>query len=206
MWASGKTLIKYRKDRMYEIEIRVKSRSGSASGTLFCGLTMYDKGASAYTGTKINASDGSDTYANQHYVAVDNVNLVDGTGNTGKWVTYRGYISGFTINEGSYGGQSPDPAKAARAYYEVGKDIGYFAPMFVCNYNNAAGRTIIDCIKVTEYSPEEESQKGFMTPLNKNYYVPVLIKDGTTELSSSDEGTTISVDYVESKKNRTLRT
>ena len=78
--------------------------------------------------------------------------------------------------------------------------------MFIANYNDASGRTIIDYIKVTEYSPEEESQKGFMSPLNKNYYVPVLIKDGTTELTNSDEGTKISIDYVESRKNRTIST
>jgi len=132
--------------------------------------------------------------------------LTDGLGNDAKYTTFRGYISGFTKDGGAYGGASPDPAKAARAYYTQGTNVGFFAPMFIANYNDASGRTIIDYIKVTEYSPEEESQKGFMSPLNKNYYVPVLIKDGTTELTNSDEGTKISIDYVESRKNRTIST
>ena len=203
--ASSKTIFKYRKDRMYEVEVRVKSRGGTSNGLFYCGLTMYDESATDFNGTKISTA-GADTFGSAHYVAVEAENLTEGTGNAAKYTTFRGYISGFTKDGGAYGGASPDPAKAARAYYTVGTNVGFFAPMFIANYNDASGRTIIDYIKVTEYSPEEESQKGFMSPLNKNYYVPVLIKDGTTELTNSDEGTKISIDYVESRKNRTIST
>ena len=199
--ASSKTIFKYRKDRMYEVEVRVKSRGGTSNGLFYCGLTMDDESATDFNGTKISTA-GGDTFGSAHY----DENLTEGTGNAAKYTTFRGYISGFTKDGGAYGGASPDPAKAARAYYTVGTNVGFFAPMFIANYNDASGRTIIDYIKVTEYSPEEESQKGFMSPLNKNYYVPVLIKDGTTELTNSDEGTKISIDYVESRKNRTIST
>ena len=196
IWASSKKLFRYDPNKIYEVEIRLKDEAGS--GTYYCGLTGYAASSNGvYTGTKINADSGSDSYSQQHYVSMSGVN----PDNNNKWRTYRGYISGHIRNGGSAGSNRRNPMNPARAY----TGVEYFAPMFILNYNGVSGIAYVDYIKVIEYSPAEKTHERFYSSLNRHYYVPVLLKDGGQTLYDSEGVSTVSVDYVESRKKRGIR-
>ena len=93
----------------------------------------------------------------------------------------------------------------ARAYTGVKK----FEPIILLNYGgdtyDGIGTTILDYIKVTEYTPEQKTQAKLWSSLNRHYYVPVVIKDSSQELFNSEEVSTVSVNYVESRKKRGIR-
>ena len=89
----------------------------------------------------------------------------------------------------------------ARAY----TGVAWFAPMFILHFDSTAGISYVDYIKVTEYSPAEKTHEKFYSSLNKHYYVPVLLKDGGQTLYDSEGVSTVSVNYVESRKKRGIR-
>lgn len=196
IWASSKKLFRYDPNKIYEVEIRLKDENGS--GQYYCGLTGYAASSNGvYTGTKINANDGSDTYSSQHYVTLS----AEDPANNNKWRTYRGYISGHISQSGTTGTNRRNPMNAAKAY----TGVEYFAPMFILNLSGQAGISYVDYIKVTEYSPAEKTHERFYSSLNRHYYVPVLLKDGGQTLYDSEGVSTVSVDYVESRKKRGIR-
>ena len=193
-WASSKTILNFNPDKMYMIEARVK-KDAASDGKFYAGFTGY----AADGTTKINTS-GADSLSSQHYIASEGTNIT----NDDTWVTYRGYVNGHIRPADDAGGQRNTPVNPARAYTGVKK----FAPMFILNLVSSgtnAGIMYLDYIKVVEYSPAEETQKNFYSPLNRNYYVPVVMKDSTIQTQDTEGFTTISVDYVESRKKRTLR-
>ncbi len=197
VWLSSKKLFRYDPNKMYEVEIRLKD-SALGSGTYYCGITGYAESSNGdYTGTKINNS-GSNNYGSQHYITLAAYPAT----NLNKWRTYRGYLSGHIRNGGSYGGErNKNPMNHARAY----TGVAWFAPMFILHFDSTAGISYVDYIKVTEYSPAEKTHEKFYSSLNKHYYVPVLLKDGGQTLYDSEGVSTVSVNYVESRKKRGIR-
>ena len=192
VWAHSKTKFKYDKNKLYEVEIRYKSSDGT-DDTIYCGLT----GFAADKTTFVNQS-GVNSFSSQYYITLNNVS----TPSDDKYRVHRGYISGVYKDNGSYGEQQHRPIHHAYAH----KDVRFFAPMFILNHETAAGRTFVDYIKVTEYSTDDPSQSQKFSSMNRNYYVPVLIKDGNLTSYDSEQSTTVTVDYVESRKKRAIIT
>ena len=193
----SKATFNYNPNKLYEFEIRIKGvQYQNDDAPLYFGMN----GLAADGTTYINAV-GNDSVSSQHYCGANNIQL---QGND-EYVVLRGYISGFIRNGGTYGGDRPDPMNHARAYTGVKK----FQPMIILNYGGVGydgiGTTILDYIKVTEYTPAEETHTKVWSSLNKHYYVPALIKDGSKQLYNSEELTTISLDYIESRKKRGIR-
>ena len=89
----------------------------------------------------------------------------------------------------------------ARAY----TGVKFFSPVFLANFEDEQGRTFIDYMKVTEYDAAEKTHAKVWSSLNRHYYVPVVIKDGSQEIFNSESHSTISIDYVESRKKRGIR-
>tara|TARA_R100000329_G_scaffold118563_1_gene97642 strand:+ start:4130 stop:6478 length:2349 start_codon:yes stop_codon:yes gene_type:complete len=192
VWAHSKTKFKYDKNKLYEVEIRYKSSDGD-SDAIYCGLT----GFAADKTTFVNQS-GANSFSSQYYITLENV----ATSSDDTYRVNRGYISGFYKDGGSYGASRNRPIHHAFAH----KDVRFFAAMFLLNHSNTAGRTFVDYIKVTEYSTDDPSQSQKFSSMNRNYYVPVLIKDGNLTSYDSEQSTTVTVDYVESRKKRAIIT
>ena len=195
-----KTQFKYDPTKLYEFEIRIKGMNyQNDNAPLYFGLN----GLAANGTTYINTS-GNDVLSSQHYfvASAKQLNADD------KYVVLRGYISGHTREGGNYVGTSVNRAliNHARAYEGVEK----FEVLLLINYGgdtfDGIGETIVDYIKVTEYTADDNTQNRMWTNLNKNYYVPVLIKDGAQQIFNSEELTTVTVNYVESRKKRTIIT
>jgi hypothetical protein len=151
--------------------------------------------------TLINTQ-GNNSTSQQHYVGASGVQLDDDN----FYKVFRGYVSGYIREGGDVGGDRPDPTNHARAY----TGVEYFQPQIIINYsdsgsNDGVGTTIIDYIKVMEYEAGEDTHAKVWSSLNKHYYVPVVVKDGSKDLYNSEELTTMTVDYVESRKKRVIR-
>ena len=73
------------------------------------------------------------------------------------------------------------------------------------NYNDAAGKSFIDYIVVREYESDLPNTQGWYSTLNRHYYVPVNIKDATTSTSDSENQSTMTISYVESKRKKTIQ-
>jgi hypothetical protein len=183
--------IKYNPNKIYEFEIRYKSSDGS-SDLIYFGFTGW-----ASNGTTKISTTGSDTFGNSHYVALEAVT----TSSDDNWKIARGYVSGYIRDGGVYGGDRSDPMNHARAY----TGVKFFSPVFLANYQDTQGRTFIDYMKVTEYDAAEKTHAKVWSSLNRHYYVPVVIKDGSQEIFNSESHSTISIDYVESRKKRVIR-
>jgi hypothetical protein len=193
----SKATFNYNPNKLYEFEIRIKGvQYQNDNAPLYFGMNGLAANGTTYINTL-----GADSTSSQHYFGASNLQL---QGND-EYVVLRGYISGFIRDGGSYGGYRPDPMNHARAYTGVKK----FEPIILLNYGGGGfdgiGTTILDYIKVTEYTPAEETHAKVWSSLNKHYYVPALIKDGSKQLYNSEELTTISLDYVESRKKRGIR-
>lgn len=201
-WLSSKKLFKYDPNKLYEVEIRLRDENGA--GNYYCGLTGYAGSSNGdFNGTKVNANDGGDSYSSQHYITLQAQDL----SNSAKWVVARGYISGYIRDSGVYGSDRSVPINHARAYSNYDdKVVEYFAPMFLLHHPNNAGIGYVDYIKVTEYSTDEPHQSNQFASSNKAYYVPVLLKDGNINTYDSENPTSVTVNYVESRKKRTIIT
>ena len=185
--------IKYNPNKIYEFEIRYKSTDGG-SDLIYFGFTGW-----ASNGTTKISTTGTDSFGNAHYVALEGVT----TSSDDNWRIARGYVSGY-MRDGAtatYGGDRPDPMNHARAY----QGVEFFSPQFLANYDSEEGRTFIDYMKVTEYDAAEKTHAKLWSSLNRHYYVPVVIKDGSQEIFNSESHSTISIDYVESRKKRGIR-
>ena len=119
-----------------------------------------------------------------------------------EWETHRGYASGLGENStDDVSGQRNDVNYPA--YY--GSDTAFISPRFLLNHDNEAGVMHIDYIKVTEYESDLPNSERWYSTLNRNYYIPVVIKDSTTTMFDSNNVQKITVDYMHSKEQKTLK-
>ena len=196
----SKRLLKYDPNKLYEIEIRYKTTTvGADDGgdgvlpRLYCGFAGF-----ASDGVTAVNKNGSNNFGNQFYITVAG-RFAD---SDNEYRTFRGYVSGYMREGGDEGTDTNTIVNHGRAH----PDVKFFAPIIYMNYNNDSGITIVDYIKCTEYTTDDPSQLRNYSSLNKNYYVPVLLKDSNITSYNSEESTTVSVNYVESRKKRTIIT
>ena len=180
--------IPYNPKSIYEIEIRMKS-SGTSNGTHYCGFVGL-----AADGTTLISSSGTANLSPAHYVTL---NSYDQTAND-RWETFRGYVSG---NSDSYTSNAHDPNNPSTAY----TGVRYIKPMFLVNYNDQSDITQIDYIVVREYQTDIPNSKGWYSTLNRNYYVPVVIKDASVTTFDNENLQRCTVNYIESKAKRTIQ-
>jgi hypothetical protein len=191
LWVDSKKLFYYDPEKIYEVEVRVK-RTGSGLGTTYCGLLGYAENKT----TKISTA-GANTHDSAHYITLKNY---DQTSND-EWEVWRGYISGHISAGDTAGSLSNSPNFPAKAY----TDIEYFAPQFIFHFDDKAGTSFIDYLVVREYESDLPMTSGWYSTLNKNYYVPVNIKDASTSTFDSENQSTMTINYVESKEKRTIQ-
>ena len=188
VYGYSKKFIKYNPKSIYEIEIRIKS-SGSGDANQYAGFVGFANDKT----TKINTL-GNDDTASQHYVTL---NAYDQTAND-KWETFRGYVTGHTSSgAGAQHNNINDPAKA----YD---GIQYISPMFLLNYNDENDISQIDYITVKEYRTDIPNSDGWYSTLNRNYYVPVVIKDASVTTFDNENLQRCTLNYIESKAKRTI--
>ena len=180
--AASKKRIPYDPNKIYEIEIRVKKSEGS-DASIYCGFRRYNS---------------SNAVIDTNWTCLQNYDME----HDDEWETHRGYVSGL-------GEDSDDDVDGKRsdvnnpAYY--GSDTAFISPRFIVNNNDEAGVTHIDYIKVTEYESDLPNSERWYSTLNRNYYVPVVIKDSTTTMYDSNNMQKITVDYMHSKEQKTLK-
>lgn len=188
VYGYSKKFIKYNPKSIYEIEIRIKS-SGSGDANQYAGFVGFANDKT----TKINTL-GNDDTASQHYVTL---NGYDQTAND-EWETFRGYVTGHTSSgAGAQHNNINDPAKA----YD---GIQYISPMFLLNYNDENDISQIDYITVKEYRTDIPNSDGWYSTLNRNYYVPVVIKDASVTTFDNENLQRCTLNYIESKAKRTI--
>jgi hypothetical protein len=77
--------------------------------------------------------------------------------------------------------------------------------MFLVNYNDQSDITHIDYIVVREYQTDIPNSNGWYSTLNRNYYVPVVIKDASVTTFDNENLQRCTVNYIESKAKRTIQ-
>ena len=189
LWISSKSKIPYDPNKVYEIEIRTK-RSGSGDGATYCGVT----GFAADKTTKISTN-GANAFSSAHYTTLSNYDQVSDD----EWETWRGYITGYDTS--GFSGQRNDVNNALPAY----DGVKFISPMFIVGFDNEETITEIDYIKVTEYESDLPNSDRWYSTLNRNYYVPIVVKDSTTTMSDSNNLQKITLDYMHSKEQKTLK-
>lgn len=188
VWATSKKLFKYNPDKIYEVEVRIKRELGS--GNTYAGLTGYK----ADKTTKVSIA-GADSFSNAHFITLSSyVQTADD-----EWEVHRGYITGLRESE-SFTFPSDNANFASKAH----EDVKFFSPLFAMNYNDAAGKSFIDYIVVREYESDLPNTQGWYSTLNRNYYVPVNIKDGSATSFDSEQQSTMTINYIESKNKKTI--
>ena len=189
VWATSKKLFKYNPDSIYEVEVRVKRELGS--GNTYVGLTGYK----ADKTTAVSVA-GADATSNAHFVTLSGyVQAADD-----EWEVHRGYITGLRESEGfSF------PTSNANFASKAHEDVEFFSPLFAMNYNDAAGKSFIDYLVVREYESDLPNTQGWYSTLNRHYYVPVNIKDSSTTTNDSENQSTMTISYVESKNKKTIQ-
>jgi hypothetical protein len=188
LWLVSKKLFPYDPNKIYEVEIRTK-RSGSGDGLTYCGLQGY---ASDKT-TKVSTT-GANSFDNAHYITLSGYDQTT----TEKWQTFRGYVSG---NSTTAAVQSNNINTASTAY----TDVAFISPMFLINYNDQAGEVLIDHIVVREFTTDIPNATNWYSTLNRNYYVPVLVKDASFTTFDEENLQKCNLQYIESKPKRTIR-
>ena len=137
IWASSNSLIPINASSLYEYEIRLRKplADGGTDGQ-YAGFTVYNS-----DGTTKRSQGDADAFGSQHYFVLNNSSI--GT----DFETHRGFIKGFGDAT-----STTSTTKTTPTVFEDGAENGYFAPMFLANWNGQAGRVEIDYIKVTEYA------------------------------------------------------
>lgn len=187
LWASSKKFIKYNPKSIYEIEIRIKS-SGSGLGHDSVGFTGY---ASNKT-TKISTT-GVNQDGNFHKITLNDYDQQADD----KFETFRGYVTG---NSTTAAVQSNNINTASTAY----DGIEYISPTFLLHHDDVAGITQIDHIIVREYKSDIPNANGWYSTLNRNYYVPVVVKDASVTTFDNENLQRCTLNYIESKSKRTI--
>lgn len=115
---------------LYELTFIVRRTAGT--GLAYLGL----EGLAADKTTRVNTAGGN--YAtNQHYVCAAGVAL------SSSWTEYRGYIRGRSGTP-SAGSAKPDPSAPGTMH----SNVVYIRPMFLLNYNSAAGTSAIAFVRL----------------------------------------------------------
>ena len=152
IWASNNFLIPYDGVSLYEYEIRIKQtlplpHTGSNTGQdpygFYAGYTGYEADGSTLTNVSSTAS-----FSSQHYTAASNQPLKV------NYQTFKGYLKGNSVGPSNENGAGNANASRKRFKSQPGTaqvDVAFVAPMFLVNYQNDLGTTIIDYIKVTRY-------------------------------------------------------
>ncbi len=180
--AVSRKRIPYDPNKIYEVEIRTK-RSGSGDGTTYCGFKSYNS---------------SGTFLNNYYTALSDYDQVSDD----EWETWRGYISGLGQNAtDKVTGQRNDANNPA---YPT-SDTAFISAFFIVGYQDEETISQIDYIKITEYESDLPNTERWYSTLNRNYYIPVVIKDSTTTMYDSNNMQKITVDYMHSKEQKTLK-
>lgn len=190
LWLVSKKLFPYDPNKIYEVEIRTK-RSGSGDGLTYCGLQGY---ASDKT-TKVSTT-GANSFGSAHYVALSAYDQVSDD----EWETHRGYITGKAIS-GTVGEQGSDVNNPSFAH----QNVAFFSAMFILGYQDQPTISQIDYIKVTEYESDLPNSERWYSSLNRHYYIPVVIKDSQTTMFDSNNVQKITLDYMHSKEQKTLK-
>jgi len=188
LYAYSRNFIKYNPRNIYEIEVRIKSEHNS-DGAEYVGFV----GWKADKTTKVSTS-GADTFNAAHYITLS---AYDQT-TVDKWETFRGYVSG---NSTTAAVQSNDINTAVTAY----NDVAFITPMFLINHNDEEGEVLIDHIVVREFTTDIPNAKNWYSTLNRNYYVPVLIKDASFTTFDEENLQKCNLQYIESKPKRTIK-
>ncbi len=188
LWLVSDSRIPYNPKSIYEVEVRIKSNA-SDSGFQVAGFTGF---ASNKT-TKI-ATDGSDQYGNFHKITLeDYAQQTDD-----EWETFRGYVTGHSTTAASV---SHNINTASTAY----DGVKYISPTILINHDDVAGETYIDYIVVREYQTDIPNSKGWYSTLNRNYYVPVVVKDASVTTFDNENLQKCTLNYIESKAKRTIQ-
>tara|TARA_R100001460_G_scaffold15966_2_gene35128 strand:- start:4036 stop:6375 length:2340 start_codon:yes stop_codon:yes gene_type:complete len=192
----SKKIFEYNPNKLYEFEIRLKGVSGT-NNPFFYGYN----GLAADGVTFIN-NGGANLASSQHYHGAHSEQL----GADNKYRVFRGYVSGHIRNGGSINSASGNIMNHSRAYTGVEK----FSILLLINYasegHDGIGQAVVDYMKLTEYTADDATQTKIWSEYNKSYYVPVLLKDGAQQIYNSEELTSVTVNYVESRKKRTIIT
>lgn len=189
IWTRSKSRIKYNPKNLYEIEVRIKS-SGS-------GLGFDDVGFIGFAADGITRIDtnGNDTNNPPHRITLASY---DQTAND-KFQFFRGYVTGYA-DSGTIGGQANNINNPS-----VARDgIKFIAPFFRLHNVSKQGITQIDYIKVTEHVTDIPNTSNWYSTLNRNYYVPIVVKDSNIKTFDNENFQTCTLNYVESKNKRTI--
>jgi hypothetical protein len=187
LWASSKKFVKYNPKSIYEIEVRIKSEHDS-TGEEYVGFTGY----AANKTTKISTT-GADQFGNAHYVTLNQYDQTD----VDKWKTFRGYVTGHSTTAAVQSNNVNNPSTAYTG-------IEFISPMFLLNHDDAAGEVLIDYIVVREYQTDIPNSRGWYSTLNRNYYVPVVVKDASVTTFDNENLQRCTLNYIESKAKRTI--
>jgi hypothetical protein len=188
LYAYSRSFIKYNPRNIYEIEVRIKSEHDS-TGAEYVGFV----GWKADKTTKVSTT-GANSFDNAHYITLSGYDQTT----TEKWQTFRGYVSG---NSTTAAVQSNNINTASTAY----TDVAFISPMFLINYNDQAGEVLIDHIVVREFTTDIPNATNWYSTLNRNYYVPVLVKDASFTTFDEENLQKCNLQYIESKPKRTIR-
>ncbi len=187
LWLVSDSRIPYNPKSIYEVEVRIKSNA-SDSGYQVVGFTGF---ASNKT-TKISTG-GSDQYGNFHKITLeDYAQQTDD-----QWETFRGYVTGHSTTVAS---ESHNINTASAAY----DGVKYISPTILINHDDVAGETYIDYIVVREYRTDIPNSDGWYSTLNRNYYVPVVVKDASVTTFDNENLQRCTLNYIESKAKRTI--
>jgi|GEM_PF-3795216 len=128
VWFVLGTPIPYNPDKLYRLSARVKRTAGT--GTLYVGIAGFDVNLNPCNKT------GANSYASQHYIAANGVNP------SSSWTIYIGYMRGH----GSPFDTANNPSNPSPAH----TNVRFISPIIYANYNNVAGITYIDEIRLEE--------------------------------------------------------
>jgi hypothetical protein len=189
LWASSKKFIKYNPKSLYEIEVRIKS-SGNGSGEDFVGFTGYDSDQTTIINTV-----GGDNFGNAHYITLQDYDQTA----SDEFETFRGYVTGHST-AATVGDQANNINAPSSAY----TGIDFISPMFLLHHDDVEGITQIDYIVVREYQTDIPNSRGWYSTLNRNYHVPVVIKDASFTTFDNENLQRCTLNYIESKAKRTI--
>ena len=132
-------LIPFNESSLYEVEVRIKRTAGNTNSRAYVGISgMKPDGT-----TKVGYGGGNDTSG--HYVTLQGNNLGTGSG-TGYFQIFKGYLKG-TGTDHHFHDSKTDPANVRTEILN-----GYIRAYMLLNYDNQPGRTIVDYIKIKEFS------------------------------------------------------
>lgn len=144
-WGALNRLMPYDGVSLYEVGCIVRKNSGS--GVFYCGVEAVKA-----DGITLLDITGAPSASNQHYFAASGV--TPGSG----WTTYRGFFKGRGTS--SIGAQSNDSSAPGKCYNET----AFVRPLFITNYNSAAGQMDIAAVWVRRLGGALNAKNTVNTP------------------------------------------